>query len=692
MSGDTLSPRVVFDLGISVDSVNVGDVLSVKGNFSTTINSSNVTSFSFQIGVGIDKSFTNIISYNIMGDFLKTYTITQDFKNNHSGKTIRLRLYACYQGNVTPSDYSTFSNMFASVGTDFNGVYFPHISAVDSVAREMGLMSRDTIRNSSNVNLNNFITPGTWAITDTSNTPGNWPETSLGGRIIVFATGSSSSFSTVQIVFDRFGKMFYRYSSSSDIWTEWKNFDFQIKDSTIYSYGNIIEPGLNMNEGDFIHPGFWAVIDTNNLPKNCPTTYPCRIVSVASTSNNTIFTWQFVLDSTGQKYERFSTNTGVWGNWSNTIPKHRDIAFSLDYTSSDPFIGADDIEYDNLTTGRVERLLSQYNSVTPKTGVFVNKESLGMDASNTYPVWNYKISNRTGEKPIVLVIVGEHGNEPNSAILGYYLYKEILDGELTKYLKFVDFWVIPLMNPWGYENSDRNNSNGVNLNRDFPAEWSYSEVQHNVTGNYSLSQPETQYIYNLLIENIDKILFICNKHDTGSISRKLLRDEEDIVGYVSSMLETDSIVNRGIVRWQNHQVRETDSWIVDDCSIDISNKQLFAARNLLTPGSLDVFANSIGIHGSLLELSYGCYEGEETNYYPSSWEESNPKDRKRKETARLGLDFFVNYISKTLEKNSIILEKDTLVGGIRWFTREYDSSLDTWNTVEMYWNGSELVT
>ena len=283
-----------------------------------------------------------------------------------------------------------------------------------------------------------------------------------------------------------------------------------------------------------------------------------------------------------------------------------------------------------------------------------------------------------------MIICGEHGNELNSAYIGYMLYKEIVDGVLTKYLRYVDFWYVPLMNPYGYENYIRNNANDVNLNRDFPCMWEYDSSEHNKTGNYSLSQVETQYIYNLMVNNKDKILFICNKHDTGSIAKKIRTEQDDIVAYLSTALKTDKNINNGVALWQNQQVRETDSWIIDDCTESISAMNLIASCSYDTPGTLDLFANSIGIHGSLLEVASASYgTGEGNDYYPTG--EFHFADM-----CRLGLDFFVNYIATTIEKNPKMLENNDMIPDeVRYFTRT--ESGGTWTVVEQYWNGTQLM-
>ena len=453
-----------------------------------------------------------------------------------------------------------------------------------------------------------------------------------------------------------------------------------LQQNALLSMGNVLEAGLDLNEGVFRKPGMWFVNDLENLPKHSPTAKRCRIIVFASRTDNSLGTLQAIVDADGMMYWRYSNANDVFDKWRHVGVYHSN-AFSCLFTDPEPF--RCDYDINRLPSGetdRVNKLYALYDDVT-QNGVTITKDTLGNDATGTFLIYNYKVSWNIGEKPVVLIVCGEHGNELTSAYLGYMLYKEIVQGALQKYLRYVDFWVIPLMNPYGYQNGTRNNGNDVNLNRDFPAMWEYSTTAHNKTGDYSLSQPETQIIYNLLVNNRDKILFACNKHDTGSLAGKVSSDQPDIAAYVSTLMKQDYVVNNGIAAWENEQVRETAPWIIDDCTQDISTKTLIPSRTLPTPGSMDVFFNSIGIHGSLLEVAGAAYYTGEAQLYPVG-------QFRYKELARLGLDFFVNYIATTIEHNSEILTDDELLSDIKYYTRKEIEGV--WTTVEQYWNGAEL--
>ena len=569
------------------------------------------------------------------------------------------------------------------------------LSASINAVKADSLLSYDLITTTGlDLNSGDFIHPGTWVLQDMTYKPNNYYSQNP-GRIISFATDSQSSFSTVQVIVDLLNNIYVRVSSSNGTFSNWatiaKTTDVDtVKSNAVYSYSNITTAGLDLNSGDFIHPGMWSVNNTDYLPKNCPVSGRCRIISFASSTNNSIYTYQIVIDADNYNvYERFSTNNNTWTQWTHRNGLRKNLSFPCSYTKNEPFVNDYTIAQDTESTGRVSRLYALYDAVSDNA-VSIDKDPLGTstppstDQSEIYNIYNYKVSlkNNTTDKPIVLIICGQHGNELNSALIGYYLYKEVVTGVLQKYLRFVDFWIVPLMNPYGYEHLLRDNAAGVNLNRDFPAEWSYSNNEHDKTGDYSLSQQETNYIYNLIVNNKSKILFLCNKHDTGSITKKISTDQPDLVAYVSTHCITDSAINHGISAYQDYQVKNTDAWIINDCTQNIDGKQLIVSLNNKTPGSMDLFANAIGVHGSLLEVSGAAYYGSDvTPYYPA---------QHLNDMARLGLDFFVNYVAQTIENNIEITHNDDLTEKIKFYTRVLVDG--AYVLKEQYWNGSELIT
>lgn len=105
---------------------------------------------------------------------------------------------------------------------------------------------------------------------------------------------------------------------------------------------------------------------------------------------------------------------------------------------------------------------------------------------NSIDLINNKIHNK------VLVIGCMHGDEPQ----GKYLINEYLKNNAdTKLL------LIPCLNPDGVKAQTRVNSNGVDLNRNFPTKnWELTEKNNFYGGNEPASEIETRFLINVIDE------------------------------------------------------------------------------------------------------------------------------------------------------------------------------------------------
>lgn len=92
--------------------------------------------------------------------------------------------------------------------------------------------------------------------------------------------------------------------------------------------------------------------------------------------------------------------------------------------------------------------------------------------------------------PKVFVIGVFHGDEPQ----GKYLIENYLAKKSKTNILF-----IPCLNEFGLKNNIRTNSNGVDLNRNFPTKnWKLTETNEFFGGTSPASEDETKFIINLI--------------------------------------------------------------------------------------------------------------------------------------------------------------------------------------------------
>ncbi len=99
----------------------------------------------------------------------------------------------------------------------------------------------------------------------------------------------------------------------------------------------------------------------------------------------------------------------------------------------------------------------------------------------------------------VLVVGVVHGDEPQGEVL------------INRYLKLVNgksnIGFIPVLNPDGLKNNTRVNSNGVDINRNFPAKnWEKSEKNDYYGGNSPASEIETKFLIDVIAKYNPKLI------------------------------------------------------------------------------------------------------------------------------------------------------------------------------------------
>ncbi len=131
--------------------------------------------------------------------------------------------------------------------------------------------------------------------------------------------------------------------------------------------------------------------------------------------------------------------------------------------------------YHNYTT--LVSDLKQLNTTYPDLiELFTAQDRYGLsDCKDGYKIWVARITNeKLGfDKPEVLFIGGHHGDEPISVDAPYYLIEFLVQNyDSDPFIRYLvdhrEIYVMPVVNPYGWEHDNRYDGNDQDVNRDYP--------------------------------------------------------------------------------------------------------------------------------------------------------------------------------------------------------------------------------
>lgn len=125
----------------------------------------------------------------------------------------------------------------------------------------------------------------------------------------------------------------------------------------------------------------------------------------------------------------------------------------------------------------------------------------------------------TGPKKI-LVLSGTHGDEYGVEVANQFL--DYCRNNKAVIPKGVALFVLPQLNPDGWEKMRRGNAHRVDINRNFPAKWAKNldpkddtSLSHSSAGPKPASEPETQALIELLKE--ERFARVISIHSLGGV-------------------------------------------------------------------------------------------------------------------------------------------------------------------------------
>lgn len=176
----------------------------------------------------------------------------------------------------------------------------------------------------------------------------------------------------------------------------------------------------------------------------------------------------------------------------------------------------------SANNGDYNKFYALYDALMAAHPTYITKTTLGNDALGN-PLHQYQFTTpevgtttADSKKAKIVIFTGIHGGEKAGMYNVYFALKEIAERWQTdKHLEAlfwgVNFIVLPVVNPTGYNQSTRWNHNTVDLARNFTADWS-AALENG--GTAPLDQAESVIMDAVLSNNTDAI-YMCSHHNFG---------------------------------------------------------------------------------------------------------------------------------------------------------------------------------
>lgn len=286
----------------------------------------------------------------------------------------------------------------------------------------------------------------------------------------------------------------------------------------------------------------------------------------------------------------------------------------------------------NIDTYLSADVFAKYDELVAQFPYLLTKE-LVINETTGLPIYRYNfrpkradITRTTNviERPHFLLVSGVHPAEKNGWWSLFNAVKEIItnwkSSDILKSLRWdIDISIIPIVNVWGLDNNEgRNNSNGVDINRNFPSGWVETTLGEAGYGGVSpASELETQAVMNILDnEKIDYYGDFHNFFSSGNTNY--------FIWNVGSSMYNLRMAEKTITHI-------SQKWKTENAEIPQDDDVFFGHVSTSVGGTTSKYCESIGLNGSIFEV---C---QKVLFEPS------PKDLNAT-TISLGVDAQLNWI------------------------------------------------
>lgn len=271
--------------------------------------------------------------------------------------------------------------------------------------------------------------------------------------------------------------------------------------------------------------------------------------------------------------------------------------------------------YPQLANDKTVDIIAMYDLLVSKFPDYVSKKILGKDDfANDIIRYDFKFEDvpttvEERKTPKMILVSGMH-NERAGVYNLYQAMKQICESwetdELLETLRRnVHFIVVPVVNVYGYDNDTRKNGKGVDLSRNFSADWVLEKDPESSVygGAFPLSEPETRYIDEIMRENSDAILF-ASCHNFWSSAGKT-----DFIWHAAATLMqvnvAKSLISKMSRKWKKEQ------------TFLLQNNTFYVGRSNLTApeGSEGRQAAVYGIQGGTFEVSQNIRDATDSSNF-----------------------------------------------------------------------------
>ena len=176
----------------------------------------------------------------------------------------------------------------------------------------------------------------------------------------------------------------------------------------------------------------------------------------------------------------------------------------------------------------------------------------------TYEGRAIRVLHRGDPDELTILLIGcIHGDECG----GIRIVKRLVRGQPRR---FVDLWIVPNLNPDGRAAHARQNSRGVDLNRNFPYRWELSERGRYYSGRRPASERETRMAMRL-IDRLRPEITIWYHQPLALVARSGgdVRLQRRYARLVDLPLVRLARLHGTATSWSNHGYRGTTAFVVE---------------------------------------------------------------------------------------------------------------------------------